>query len=161
MFSTEGDGKRIRIHKTLWVHYGGADVHQEGEELVLAGRDEDSYLKVLNHFGRVLKLFTFDANRWVDAETGAPPGPLDTAMAGVVPAPPPGRPAAKAAPAKGKKPGKASAASAPAGKKVATPKPGSNRKTAAAGKGGAKKATGGSAPKKSSPTAAKKSPSKR
>jgi len=76
----------LHLDRTLWVQYGGVDAHADGNELVLTARNdldpEEVYCKVFNHFGRVLKLFTFEQGRWVDAATGAPPGPFDESLAG-------------------------------------------------------------------------------
>lgn len=88
--------KTLAFDRGLWVQYGGVDVAEDGARIVVTGRDEDSYLKVFNHFGRVLKLYTFEDGRWVDSDTGATPGGFDDHLAGYVSeAPPlPGAPAA-------------------------------------------------------------------
>lgn len=78
------EGKTLEFDSSLWVEYGGVDVEPRGASLAVTGRDDDSYLKVLSHFGRVLKLYTFEAGHWVDADTGAEPLPLDESQAGHV-----------------------------------------------------------------------------
>lgn len=150
--------KTLAFDRGLWVQYGGVDVAEDGARIVVTGRDEDSYLKVFNHFGRVLKLYTFEAGRWVDADTGMAPQPLDEAQAGHLPATgaPPKPPAragktgAKAAPAKAqakRTTAKRTTAKAPAkggGKsaaKGAAGKPGTAKRTAGT-QGGAKGGAG-------------------
>jgi sRNA-binding protein len=80
----EVSGKTIRFPNTLWVQHGGVKVKNEGGLVALEGIDEDSYLKIFNHFGRVLKLYTFENDQWVDAATGAAPTTLDESVAGHV-----------------------------------------------------------------------------
>ncbi len=78
----------LEFDKTLWVHYGGGvEIKDKGTTLALTGKEEEAYLKVLNHFGRVMKLYTFDDGRWVDAETGLPATPFDESLAGRLPHP--------------------------------------------------------------------------
>ena len=122
----EISGKTIRFPDTLWVQHGGVNVKHEEGAVAVAGVDEDSYLKVFNHFGRVLKLYTFEDGQWVDSATGAAPMALDESLAGHVPAAP--KPAAAKAtkaqktPLKKKPAGKASAANKPAKRAAKTPK---------------------------------------
>ena len=91
----EFEKKKIRFANTLWVQYGDVRVKNEKETVVIEGVGEASYLKVFNHFGRVLKLFTFENGQWTDEDTGAPAAPLEESLAGHVP--PHKAPAAKAA----------------------------------------------------------------
>ena len=94
-------GKTLTFDRTLWVQYDGVDVQASGSQVAITGRDEASYLKVLNHFGRVLKLYTFEDGRWVDADTGGVAQPFDETQAGrlTAAAPPPGPPPTAARPA--------------------------------------------------------------
>lgn len=78
-------GKTIQIPNTLWVQHGGVNIKNKGEEVILEAVDEDSYLKVFNHFGRVLKLYIYDGKQWVDSSTGSAPIALDESRAGRVP----------------------------------------------------------------------------
>lgn len=94
--------RTLLLGSTVWVQHGGVDAEVRGDRLALTGRDDDSYVKVLNHFGRVLKLYTFEGGRWVDADTGGPAQPFDESQAGHVdPAHAPA-PAAKPASARGR-----------------------------------------------------------
>ncbi len=77
--------KTLTFDKTLWVRYGAVDVQQHGDTVIVTGRDDDSYVKVFNHFGRVLKLFTFESGRWVDADTGMAAEAFDDSQAGRLP----------------------------------------------------------------------------
>ncbi len=79
------DGKRIRFAKELWVQTGGVKIVESGSERIVEGIDEDSYVKVLNHFGRAVKLFTFEDGRWMDSETGLESTGFDERIAGRVP----------------------------------------------------------------------------
>lgn len=138
------EGKTLTIGKSLWVQYGGVDVTEQGDRLSLTGRDEDAYLKVLNHFGRVLKLYTFEGGRWLDADTGLAAQPFDEAQAGRLPAAPAGKPAGKAS-GKGSRTAAGKAAAAPA-------KAGASRKTATARKGTAKGKAAAAKPARSAGT---------
>jgi len=91
------EGSKLKFEKTLWVQFEGVDTSEEGDLLVVQGRSDDSYVKVFNQFGRLLKLFTFSNGRWVDSETNAEPANLDLSQAGRLPM----RPAAVAAPTPG------------------------------------------------------------
>ncbi|HKI98087.1 MAG TPA: hypothetical protein VKB51_06390 [bacterium] len=127
--------KTLTFDRSLWVQHGGVDVAEQEGRIVVTGRDEDSYLKVFNHFGRVLKLYTFEAGRWVDADTGGPAQALDESQAGHLPGGEPVTvlPASATAPKRGTdKTGtvKPSARKAGAGKAAAGKAP--TRKTAAA-----------------------------
>ena len=81
----KAEGKKLTLDRRLWVHYDGVSVKESGDERVLTAHDEDAWLKVLNHFGRVHKLFTFADGTWLDAETGLPPESLDESQAGHLP----------------------------------------------------------------------------
>ena len=81
----EAKGKKLRYSKTLWADYGGVRATEEKDLVSVEGVDEDSYVKVFNHFGRVLKLYTFENGEWLDLETGAAPAALDESQAGRVP----------------------------------------------------------------------------
>jgi hypothetical protein len=108
------EGSKLKFEKTLWVQFEGVDTSEEGDLLVVQGRSDDSYVKVFNQFGRLLKLFTFSSGRWVDSETNAEPTNLDLSQAGRLPM----RPAAAAAPAPGIRP-KAARSKRPAAAKAA------------------------------------------
>lgn len=81
----QANGNTLTFSRSLWVQYGGVDAAERGDELAVTGLDEDSFLKVFNHFGRVLKLYTFEDGRWVDTDTGLPAGDLDESQAGRLP----------------------------------------------------------------------------
>lgn len=78
-------GSKLKFEKDLWVQFEGVDSSEEGGLLVVQGRSNDSYVKVFNQFGRLLKLFTFSDGRWVDSETNAEPTNLDLSQAGRLP----------------------------------------------------------------------------
>jgi hypothetical protein len=107
------EGSKLKFEKTLWVQFEGVDTSEEGDLLVVQGRSDDSYVKVFNQFGRLLKLFTFSNGRWVDSETNAEPANLDMSQAGRLPM----RPAAVAAPKPGTR-AKAARSKRPAAKKA-------------------------------------------
>ena len=126
----------LTFSRALWVQYGGVDATEQGARIVVTGRDEDSYLKVFNHFGRVLKLYTFEGGRWIDTDTGMRPQPLDESQAGRLPetaAPAAPRPAPRAGAKAGAKP--AAKAGARAGAKTGA-KPAAKAGAKAARKGG-------------------------
>jgi hypothetical protein len=79
------EGSKLKFEKTLWVQFEGVDTSEEGGLLVVQGRSDDSYVKVFDQFGRLLKLFTFSNGRWVDSETNAEPTNLDLSQAGRLP----------------------------------------------------------------------------
>ena len=108
------EGSKLKFEKTLWVQFEGVDTSEEGDLLVVQGRTDDSYVKVFNQFGRLLKLFTFSNGRWVDSETNAEPANLDLSQAGRLPM----RPAAVATPTPGKR-AKAARTKRPAAAKAA------------------------------------------
>jgi hypothetical protein len=107
------EGSKLKFEKTLWVQFEGVDTSEEGDLLVVQGRSDDSYVKVFNQFGRLLKLFTFSTGRWVDSETNAEPANLDLSQAGRLPM----RPAAAAAPTPGTR-GTAARSKRPVAKKA-------------------------------------------
>jgi hypothetical protein len=118
--------KTIAFARGLWVQFGGVDVAERGDALAVTGRDDESYLKVLNHFGRVLKLYTFEDGRWVDAETGMAALPFDESQAGRLPSAPPAAPPAARPAARAPDGGRAAAKparKAAAAKPKAAPKP--------------------------------------
>ena len=95
------DAKLLHFPKSLWVEHRGVQVSERADTVTVAGKNEDSYLKVFNAFGRVLKLYTFEGGRWIDVDTGGAPGPLDDREAGRLPGapeavPPPAAPRRKA-----------------------------------------------------------------
>jgi len=108
------EGSKLKFEKTLWVQFEGVDTSEEGDLLVVQGRSDDSYVKVFNQFGRLLKLFTFSNGRWVDSETNAEPTNLDLSQAGRLPM----RPAPGAVPVPGT-PAKAARSKRPAAAKAA------------------------------------------
>ena len=154
------DGKRIRFAKELWVQTGGVKTVESSSERIVEGIDENSYVKVLNHFGRALKLFTFEDGRWMDSETGLESTGFDERIAGRVPvgtglpkSPRPSRGDAAQSAGKAKK-GAARAAAKPKAGTAAT-----SAKNAPAKKAPAKKAPAKKSPAKKG--AAKKPPAKR
>ena len=82
----EVSGKTIKFSNTLWVQHGGVRVKNEKDTVLVEGVDDESYLKIFNHFGRVLRLYSFEEGQWVDSATGATPTTLDESLAGQVPA---------------------------------------------------------------------------
>lgn len=82
---TAKDGKQLRLETTLWLQHGNVKIKVDGDFNLLEGENEDAYVKILNHFGRVLKLFTFENGVWEDAETGLPPTGFDASLAGRLP----------------------------------------------------------------------------
>ncbi len=79
------EGKTLSFDKSLWVQFGGVDIEERGEQIAVTGQDEESYLKVFNHFGRLLKLYTFETGNWLDADTALPAQPFDDSRAGRLP----------------------------------------------------------------------------
>ncbi len=141
------ENKKLRFSNTLWVQHGGVKVKREGDAVVLEAVDEESYLKVFNHFGRVLKLYTYetDSNQWIDSATGAAPRQLDESLAGRVPPPiETAKKSPKETPGKSTARPKATAAKAKSAavKKTAKGKSASAKKTAKAKPAG-KKGKGG------------------
>ena len=173
----EVKGKKLRYSKTLWADFGGVRAMEEKDVVTIEGVDEDSYVEILNHFGRVLKLYTFENGAWLDLETGAAPAGLDETLAGRVEARAasaqvtgtPAKPSRPAASRKsgGKKSGRpapksagtikskaAKATRAAGGAKAKTPKPGAARTKAnskAAVKPAATGTTGAAGSKKDTP----------
>lgn len=129
----EVSGKTIKFSNTLWVQHGGVRVKNENKSVFVEGVDDESYLKVFNHFGRVLRLYTFEGGQWVDSATGATPTTLDESLAGQVPAAKHASTVKAAA-----KPAVGGARRKAAGKKKATAK--TTAKTATAKKNGVGKA---------------------
>jgi len=98
----QAEGKRLRFDSTLWVQTGGVRTERIDGNTVAEAIEDEAFVKVLNHFGRALKLYVFENDAWVDADTGAAPAAFDAALAGRIappaeapPAPRP-KPAAKA-----------------------------------------------------------------
>ena len=63
------DDKRLTFPKSLSVKYAGKVVEETEAYLTLEGEDEESYLKIFTPFRGVAKLFLYENERWVDAET--------------------------------------------------------------------------------------------
>ena len=76
---------KLSFDKHLWVEYGGVEAEVKRKYITLTGKDDDSYLKVLNNFGRLYKLYTFENGGWVDTDTGDKPDTLDENLAGRLP----------------------------------------------------------------------------
>ena len=142
----QADGKKLKFSKTLWVQYEGVDTSEEGDQVCLEGRGEDSYVKVFNQYGRLLKLYTFSGGHWTDSETGQAPAGFDETQAGHLSAPAPAMATAKA-PAK-----------KPAKKPAAKPK---KRSAAAAKSRSATVTAKGTAKKKPAKAVKKKAPAKK
>ncbi|MDH5753368.1 MAG: hypothetical protein OEZ59_13240 [Deltaproteobacteria bacterium] len=79
--------RTLEFDATLWVQHSGVDVARRGDNLAVTAREEEAWLKVFNHFGRLHKLYIFEEGRWIDGDTGAPPEALDEAEAGHLAAP--------------------------------------------------------------------------
>ena len=136
--------KTLTFDKTLWVRYGAVDVQQHGDTVTIAGRDDDSYVKVFNHFGRVLKLFTYESGRWVDADTGMAAEAFDDSQAGRLPE----EVVAVRTAAAAKVPAGQKAAAPPARRTAAAkPKPGATRKAPRPSRSGSASARQARAPK--------------
>ncbi|MDH4246715.1 MAG: hypothetical protein OEW39_02735 [Deltaproteobacteria bacterium] len=78
-------GRTLEFDGSLWVQHAGVTVERHGGTVAVTATDEEAYLKVFNHFGRLLKLYTFEGGRWVDTDTGGDPLPLDEFEAGHLP----------------------------------------------------------------------------
>ncbi|MEC7217947.1 MAG: hypothetical protein VXW44_08685, partial [SAR324 cluster bacterium] len=52
-------------------------------EITIEAEDEDSYLKVFTPFRGVAKLYVFENERWVDAETSQPFSGFDLSALGL------------------------------------------------------------------------------
>lgn len=140
----EAKGKKLSYSKTLWADHGGVRVKEGKETITVEGVDEDSFVKIFSHFGRVLKLYTFENGGWVDVETGAVPTDFDESMAGtVIPAPlakdakkakkaPPSRAAPARPPGQGATPPKARVGAAAKKTKSASASKAKSPKTGAA-----------------------------
>ncbi len=89
-FTMKVSDKTLAFDKNLWVQFDGVDVKETGGEVKLTARDEEAYLKVFNHFGRVLKLYIFEDGKWVDSDTGLAAKPFDELQAGHLPEAAPG-----------------------------------------------------------------------
>ena len=152
---TDSDRKQLRLPDTIWVQYGEVTISHQGDEILVKGNNQDAYLKVLNHFGRVLKLYTHENGEWEDADTGGAPTGFDMTLAGRLPAPPHIEPDAAKKPAAQKPPAKKPAAKKPPAKKATTRKVVAKKPGKPAAKGGAK--TGGKSQVKgaAAPTAKK------
>ncbi len=135
--------KTLAFDKNLWVQFDGVDVKKSGGEVKLTARDEEAYLKVFNHFGRVLKLYVFEDGKWVDSDNGMPPRPFDESQAGHLPDAPPGTAKKKPAKKSAAKKTKSSVAAKKTGaglKKTESPAK-KAKKPAAGGKSGGKAKT--------------------
>lgn len=104
------DGKTLLIGKDVWAQHGGVDVAVRGNRIAYTAHGDEPYVKVLNHFGRVLKLYTFEDGRWVDADTGVTAQPFDESQAGRLPETArPAKTAAKSTAKRAAKPAKSTA----------------------------------------------------
>ena len=148
-FPSDGRSKYLAFDKNLWVQFEGVRVKEAGGEIKLTARDDEAYLKVFNHFGRVLKLFLFEDGKWVDSDTGLAAKPFDESQAGHLPDAPPGT--------KTKKPVKKTTVKTKAAKK-----PAAEKKTKAAEQKATAKNTAKATAKKAKtpPTAGKKASGK-
>ena len=148
--------KTLAFAKNLWVQFDGVDAKETGGELKLTARDGEAYLKVFNHFGRLLKLYTFEDGKWMDSETGLAARPFDETQAGHLPEAAPGmtrnKTARKKAPKKPAAPKKAKA--------VATKAKAAPVATGAKTSVGAKKAEAPAKKAKTPPAAGRKSAGK-
>ena len=92
----EINGKTITLDASLWAQYDNVSVSTTGGKVILQGRDEESYLKIFNHFGRVLILLVFEDGQWVEAGSGRAVQHVDLSQAGYVAGPGPSVGQAKA-----------------------------------------------------------------
>ena len=81
----KASGRVLEFDSSLWVRHAGVAVERRGDTLAVTATDDEAYLKVFNHFGRLLKVYTFEDGHWVDADTGSEPLPLDESEAGHLP----------------------------------------------------------------------------
>ena len=63
------EDKLVTFPKSLSVKYAGKIIEETETHLTLEGEDEESYLKIFSPFRGVAKLFLFENDRWVDAES--------------------------------------------------------------------------------------------
>lgn len=148
-FTMKVSDKTLAFDKNLWVQFEGVRVKEAGGEIKLTARDDEAYLKVFNHFGRVLKLFIFEDGKWVDSDTGLAAKPFDESQAGHLPDAPPGT--------KTKKPVKKTTVKTTVKTKAAK-KPAADKKTKAAEQKATAKTTAKKA--KTPPAAGKKASGK-
>jgi len=75
--------KRLTFPKSLKVKYDGKIVDESKTHITLEGVGEDSYLKIFNPFRGVARLFLFENNVWVDAETSSAVSNFDFSSLGL------------------------------------------------------------------------------
>lgn len=82
------EGDTLVLGRHVWVQHGGVAVEARADTLALSpadGAEDAPWVKVLNPFGRVLRLYTYEDGRWQDAGTGGAPQPFEESEAGRLP----------------------------------------------------------------------------
>lgn len=77
------DGKQLTFSRELPVKYSARLLAETEDELTIEAEDEESYLKIFTPFRGVAKLYVFENDHWVDAETSMPFSGLDLASLGL------------------------------------------------------------------------------
>lgn len=77
------DGKQLTFPESIPVKYSAKLIKEVDGEITIEAEDEDSYLKVFTPFRGVAKLYVFENERWVDAETSQPFSGFDLSALGL------------------------------------------------------------------------------
>ena len=77
------DGKQLTFPDSIPVKYSAKLIKEVDGEITIEAENEDSYLKVFTPFRGVAKLYVFENERWVDAETSQPFSGFDLSALGL------------------------------------------------------------------------------
>jgi hypothetical protein len=77
------DGKQLTFQKSISAKYSAKLINDTDGEITIEAEDEDSYLKIFTPFRGVAKLYVFENDRWVDAETSQPFAGFDLSALGL------------------------------------------------------------------------------
>ena len=77
------DGKQLTFPDSIPVKYSAKLIKEVDGEITIEAEDENSYLKVFTPFRGVAKLYVFENERWVDAETSQPFSGFDLSALGL------------------------------------------------------------------------------
>ena len=77
------DGKQLTFPKTLSVKYSANLLAETDTDITIEADDDESYLKIYTPFRGVAKLFVFENEKWVDAETSTSISGLDLSSLGL------------------------------------------------------------------------------
>ena len=77
------DGKQLTFPKSIPVKYSAKLIKEVDGEITIEAEDEESYLKVFTPFRGVAKLYVFENECWVDAETSQPFSGFDLSALGL------------------------------------------------------------------------------